>query len=398
MKILVNAASAHMGGAVTYLQNILRWVPDVASCHQFYVCLPEATAERLAEYETGSNVEFIRYPYQHTSGISRLYFDHVIIPAWVRQWDIDVLFSSTGFGTFWSPCPEVLLIRNPVYFNKDFHAKYRELNRSLMRTTLRRWYSLLSIQCADSVLFPTEAMQSMVGEYIDLTDKPTEAIHYGFDRERFCAETGQTPEWTTQIQRWKEQGDAILLNVSTYAVHKNFETLIEALALLRRDDYPVKLVTTTSRQQTSDKTEYDSLLQSADDWGVSDAWIELGYIPYNQLNRLYALADLYVFPSFTESFGHTMVEAMATARPVVAADAPVNREVCGSAGVFFDTFDAQDCASILKRLIQDHTKQTQLAKRAEERAAHFSWKKYVQTLTGILEQTAATNTHSKTAV
>jgi hypothetical protein len=188
MHILINAASAQMGGAVTYLQNVLRWFPEVAPDDQCTVYLPAATRAKLVERPAladASNLRFETYPYAESGGAARLYFDQVAIPRLVRQHGIDVLFSSTGFGTVFPACPQVLLVRNPVYFNKDFHAKYRQLGRSLQRNTVRRWHSLLSIRSADIVLFPTRAMQDMVEQYIPLQRKRTEAIHYGFEHSAF---------------------------------------------------------------------------------------------------------------------------------------------------------------------------------------------------------------------
>ena len=37
----------------------------------------------------------------------------------------------------------------------------------------------------------------------------------------------------------------------------------------------------------------------------------------------------------SETFGHPLIEAMATAVPIVASDTQVHREVCGDAAIFF---------------------------------------------------------------
>ena len=52
MRILINAASAHMGGAVTYLRNVLHWLPVIAPEHHVVVYVPEATATRMAQMAT----------------------------------------------------------------------------------------------------------------------------------------------------------------------------------------------------------------------------------------------------------------------------------------------------------------------------------------------------------
>ncbi len=47
MKIVVNAASAKMGGAVTYLITVLRSLPPPESGYEFDVFLPPETAEKI---------------------------------------------------------------------------------------------------------------------------------------------------------------------------------------------------------------------------------------------------------------------------------------------------------------------------------------------------------------
>lgn len=385
MRVLINAASAKMGGALTYLKNVLRWAGARAPRDQFLVYVPSSTREKL-EGKVPSNIEVRPYPFSETGGAARLFFDQVLVPRRVAKESIDVLFSSTGFGSFHTPCPEVLLVRNPVYFDPAFQAKYEELGRSFWRTRVRRWHSLLSIRYSDVTLFPTRAMGGMVEEHISLNERSTQVLHYGFDEERFCS--GQVEsEWSQRMHHLKEKGVHVLLNVSTYAVHKNFETLIDALARVREQGHRVKLFTTTSREQTSDTEEYDALRQQADKWGVAEDWHEMGYVPYRHLHSIYRAADIYVFPSFTESFGHSLVEAMATGLPIAAADMPVNREVCGSAGQFFPTLDADRCATLIAQLLESERDRRQLAQASLERAEHFSWERYTEDLLGLLRQT-----------
>lgn len=380
MRVLINAASAHMGGSVTYLQNVLQWLPEVAPRDEFIVCVPSATRARLPSQD---GVTLWAYPYSSTQGLRRLYFDQVTLPRVARAEDVDVLFSSTGFGTLWSPVPQVLLIRNMAYFDPQFRAKYRALGRSLTKNTLRRWHSLLSIRRADVVLFPTRAMRAIVEQYLSLPERSARVLHYGFDADRFRRKGGDPSAAVQRVRRWKDDGGPVLLNVSTYAVHKNLETLIEALPAVREIHPDLKLLTTTSRERTSDKVEYDALRARASALGVTDTWTELGYVPYRELPALYQIADVYVFPSFAESFGHSMVEAMASGLPIVAAGTPVNREVCERAGCYFDTFDPEDCARVICDVLAHPEKQNKKADASRKQAQSFSWRRYTKALVEI---------------
>lgn len=395
MRILINAASAHMGGSVTHLQSILRWLPGQISDGDIIVYVPESTTGRLP---ARSDIDIRPYPYASTQGLRRLYFDQVEIPRLALQEEIDVLFSATGFGTLWSPVPQVLLVRNMKYFDPQFQAKYRELGRSFRRIRLRRWHSLLSIRAADAVLFPTRAMQKTVESHISLNGTATHPLHYGFDAEAFVMEGNAQASIASTLRQRTGSERPILLNVSTYAVHKNLETLIEALPALRDAHPGLTLVTTTSREQTSDTDEYDALKQRAAELEVDDAWVELGYVPHDDLTALYRGADLYVFPSFTESFGNSMVEAMALGLPVIAADTAVHREVCGEAAAYFDTFDATDCTETICGVLRNDDRRTGMMRASGRRADHFSWERYTNRLSEIFRKLIHTGENGQTVV
>lgn len=383
MRILLNAASAHMGGAVTHLQSILKWLPDQLPTGKIIAYVPVETVGALP---ARNGVEVRAYPFASTRGGRRLYFDQIEIPRLARQERIDVLFSGTGFGTLWSPVPQVLLVRNMKYFDPQFQARYYELGRGFLNVRLRRWHSLLSIRAADAVLFPTRAMQKTVRSHVSLDGTTTHPLHYGFDAEAFEGEKQAQSNVDSVLHRQSEASGPVLLNVSTYAIHKNLETLIEALPHLLDRHPDLTLVTTTSREQTSDNGEYDALKARADALGVADAWVELGYVPHDELPAIYEMADLYVFPSFTESFGHSMVEAMASGLPVAAAATAVNREVCSDAGAYFDPFDATECAETIRTVLESEDQRVAMARASLQRARHFSWERYTEQLAEIFHQ------------
>lgn len=393
MRILINAASAHMGGSVTYLKHVLQWLPMIAPDSQIVAYVPEATREKLDAARADSAVDLRAYPYRSTSGLPRLVFDQWVVPRLAAREETDVLFSATGFGTWSAACPEVLLVRNFAYYDPTFHAKYRQLGRSLWKNRLRRWHGLLSMRRADRVLFPTEAMrQSVLQTYPWLNDGKTRAVLYGMEPSKpDASETGS--EAIRSIKRLRERGDGpLLLNVSTYAVHKNLETLVAALPRLLERWPRLRLVTTTSRRQTTDTDEYDALKRQAVALGVDDAWIELGYVDHHLLSHLYHVADVYVFPSFTESFGHSMVEAMAARLPVVAAGTPVNREVCADAGRYFDTFDAKDCGQAIAQVLAHTDLREEMRRSSKRRAQDFSWRLYAEQLMAVFRRLAPTET------
>jgi len=91
-----------------------------------------------------------------------------------------------------------------------------------------------------------------------------------------------------------------------------------------------------------------------------------GYVPKDELVRLYQSAACLVFPSRYEGFGLPVVEAMACGTPVVAAPEPALQEVAGDAAIFAD-----DLAEGVRRALADRER---LSAAGLERAKAFSWR------------------------
>jgi glycosyltransferase involved in cell wall biosynthesis len=386
MKVLINAVSAGMGGALTYITNILREIPQAANGDKFVVAIPQIVQKELESIIDRDVIELVPFRIDEGKFLQRIYFDNWVIPRLACDHKADVLFSSTGFCSFRRPCPEVLLVRNALFFCPIFQQRYREIGRSFHGIRMKRWMSLLSVRSADVVLFPTIAMRGLLENHTSLRRKQTKVLHYGFSRDLFFKNSVNEPEIVDKINSWKKDGFQILLNVSACAFQKNLDTVIKSLPALISAGKKLKFITTISRGRLGDPEIYDHLTRLIHKLGLSDVVVPVGYLKYDQMHYLYQNADIFVFPSFTESFGHPLVEAMACGVPIVASDTLVNRELCGQAASYFDTFSAGNCSEVLAHVLSGHDKRSAISKQLIERAEDFSWKSHVTALLDVFRK------------
>jgi glycosyltransferase involved in cell wall biosynthesis len=120
-----------------------------------------------------------------------------------------------------------------------------------------------------------------------------------------------------------------------------------------------------------------------------------GYLTGEDLAQAYASADLFVFPSPTETFGNVVLEAMASGLPVIAARAggPVDHVKSGENGYLFDADNLADLVALVWHYGDNRAHLRQLGKMARAYAETQSW---AHILDGLLE-TYATVTPQPTA-
>jgi glycosyltransferase involved in cell wall biosynthesis len=121
---------------------------------------------------------------------------------------------------------------------------------------------------------------------------------------------------------------------------------------------------------------------------TAEALYVLDYVPTEDLPALYSLASALAYTSLYEGFGLPIVEALACGAPVVAADRPWAREVCGEAALFVEPTDENELAEALLALEGDEPLRTQLRARGLERASHFSWARSAARMVHVLESAA----------
>lgn len=100
-----------------------------------------------------------------------------------------------------------------------------------------------------------------------------------------------------------------------------------------------------------------------------------GYVPDEEISRVYDESDLVVAP-FRETTGSgSLVQALARGAPVLASDLPLNREInerVPDTLAFFASEDPVDCARQIERLLADPDRRERLGRQALQYAATYS--------------------------
>jgi glycosyltransferase involved in cell wall biosynthesis len=173
-------------------------------------------------------------------------------------------------------------------------------------------------------------------------------------------------------RRWSPNPDGeMVLGVSKHGINKEFDVLIAALPRLRERWPRLKLVLTGTPEESRWSKGSVAL---ADRLGVPDSICFAGDVPNSKIPDLIEQARVLVFPTWCESFGMPLAEALAMGAPAVAADIPACREVGAGAASYYAPGDAASLADAIGNLLASPARSAALASAAYERGKHFSWR------------------------
>lgn len=80
---------------------------------------------------------------------------------------------------------------------------------------------------------------------------------------------------------------------------------------------------------------------------------------------------------------------MASGVPVIAADRPLNREMCGEAASFYPPEDADALASEIIRIRDDPTRRARMVAEGRVLAQRFSWDTHVDQVMAVVADAIA---------
>ncbi len=157
-------------------------------------------------------------------------------------------------------------------------------------------------------------------------------------------------------------GKQYILAVSSLSPHKNFATVIRAVAAMNAASFQLVVV------GGADPKVFGT--------GMADLPLQvryLGYVSDGELKALYEDAACFVFPSLYEGFGLPPIEAMVCGCPVIAAASASIPEVCGDGAWYFDPANAMDLAGKIALLLGDDDRREQLRRSGRRRAQQLTW-------------------------
>ena len=235
------------------------------------------------------------------------------------------------------------------------------------------WKVRLALAQADAVLTVSNYAKQSIQDFHRM---PADRIHVMYE--------GPAPMFRKLDVQPAEA--PFILAVGGVSPNKNLEKLLLAFAVVNKLQPDCQLWIVGDYKSDSFKSSYQSLAALANRIDSSGRIRFTGYVPDDELVRLYNQAAVLAFPSLEEGFGLPAVEAMACGLPVVASNEHALAEIVGEAGLLINPNSEAELAEAISRVLADAGLATELRRRSLARSAEFNWQTAARHLEMIFDR------------
>jgi len=228
-----------------------------------------------------------------------------------------------------------------------------------------RWRMMFAADQADAYVANSESTAIRLADWYDVG--VTGTVYAGVDVEQFTPDEG-SPNDTL-----------VALFVGRLDDGKGVPDLIKAVAGV---DIRLRIVGDGNRRE-----EFQALASNHLEPGSYEF---VGEVPHDEIHAEYQAADLFCLPSYHESFGIVVLEAMACGLPVVTTciDAIEEYAEDGENALLLEPGDVPAIETALRRIIDSADLRHRLSTSGRETALRYSWATQTERMTSIYQQLA----------
>ncbi len=190
-----------------------------------------------------------------------------------------------------------------------------------------RRFSRHCCENADMVIVPTEKVEKLLRNY--RVDKKIEVIPSGINLNKFL--TPDESKVNNLLNKYRLEDKNVLIYVGRISKEKNIAQVIDYFNKLD-DEEAVFLV-------VGDGPELPELKKRVEKYKLKNSIIFTGMVPWTEVENYYALGDIFVSASTSETQGLTYAEALASGLPLLVKsdDCLENVLIYGKNGIGFNS-------------------------------------------------------------
>ena len=228
-------------------------------------------------------------------------------------------------------------------------------------TKIYAWKFRQTLKEADHIIAISECTKRDILYYGDIDEQKISIVYQSF-APRFSADVSDGQR--SQVSRVYGLPQRYILNVGSIEARKNVLQAVQALPLLPND---VALVIVGRHTPYTDR-----VLQYVHEHHLEQRVLILHGVPDDHLPVLYAMAELFVYPSVYEGFGIPIIEAISCGLPVVACSGSCLEEAGGPDSLYVQPGDIEGMADAVRHSLKGAADRAQRIENSKKYIRRFS--------------------------
>lgn len=356
MRVLVNVFSVTYGGALTVARHLLPVLAEKYPDDQYDLLAKDRSLADAGKWP--ANVRFIVRPRVGTNLLLRTVWEQTSGVRFFRRGGYDLYFNLAGYGFILSGVPQVLPLRNAMFFEDCSCLSLKSRFKNIWRSRLQ----IYSLKAGASSVCVSEYMADRVRATCGRLRGLMSVIPHGIADGLLAAR--QTPV------RCDPSRPLRLLWIGLLSRHKNLRDLLDALAVVERESGLTCDVRLAGKFGPAAIEEVNGIAGSL---GLKSRIEFPGYCDHDRLIALYNWCDAYINTSLLESFDNCVAEAMALGVPSVVSDIPVHVEYGQDGVLYYRGGEPGALAGQINAIARDRELRERLSRRCVELVTGRTW-------------------------
>lgn len=222
---------------------------------------------------------------------------------------------------------------------------YDSSDKFLVRRFINKIREKIRLSFADLIITSSEYSKSEIVS-LGINSDIVHVLSPGLDREKFniLSSPGRLDSEDSKTNKK-------ILCVGNYVSRKGIIYLIEAFSQIQRQNFTLHLV----GNRKNNSSYYNQLNNAVKKFKLTECVVFHDGSDQENIKQLYASADIFVLPSFKETFGIVFLEAMHYGLPIITTNVSAMPELIeeGKNGFLVPPADSQALAKAISKLIEN---------------------------------------------
>jgi len=372
-KLVIDASRNKSGGAIIYLKNFIKHLNLENTKIKEIIIFSHKNI--LDQIPNRSFLIKCSHPLLEMNIFFQIIWQLIYLPFFLKKNEIDILYS-TDSSTFCNHSNSIVFNQDILSFDKQ---ALNQVSFSLekIRLYIIKFLQIYSLNNAKEIIFLSKYAGKTIAK--NLRKKINYNVIYHGIEENFKAidiKNLNNPIWNYNLKKKIK-----IIYVSPLFLYKNHLSVVKAYSRLKKkyNNLDIKFIGNYKHNLKL----YNKIITSNPLINESHF---TGEVNRKTLIKILTESDIFVFASSTETFGISLLEAMAIGMPIICSNKSSLPEILHDGGLYFNPKNDLELSNQIELLITNKKLRKKKSKQARKIALKFSWDKNTKQFCKILNR------------